>query len=111
MELNELLLQWSALAGFAALIALAINVLKAAGVVKDGDAPTWSAALNLAGLAGLLALRVYKPEIDVGGLDAQAAELAQVLTVIFGYVLQLLAAKATHIALRGAPLVGTSHTE
>lgn len=109
--LEDLVLQWGALAGFAALIAFVINVLKHFGLVADGSAVTWSAALNLIGLAALLGLRVYAPQVDIAAVDARVAEAVQVALVIFGYVIQLLAAKGAHLAVRGVPLVGASYSE
>lgn len=108
MEFMDLLAQWSALVGMAALIAVIINVLKLAGVVKDGAAQTWSAALNLAGLIGLFILRVVRPEVDIAHVDEQLGALAQIAMLIAGYVSQLLASKATHLAVRRVPVIGTS---
>ena len=104
--MDELLLQWGALAGFAALIAFVINVLKTFGVVKEGEAPTYSAALNLAGLVMLLVLKVYKPEVDVGEVDAQVSQAVEVGVVVFGYIIQLLSSKLSHEVMRGVPGVG-----
>lgn len=104
--MDELLVQWGALAGFAALIAFVINGLKYFGVVKEGDAPTWSAGLNLAGLVLLLVMRVYAPQVDVEGLDAQVAQFVEVGTVIFGYIIQLLSSKLSHAVVRGVPGIG-----
>ncbi|MEM5774513.1 MAG: hypothetical protein AAGU05_05880, partial [Anaerolineaceae bacterium] len=64
MDFSDLLTQWSALVGLAALIAVLINLLKLAGLVKDGDAQTWSAALNLLGMAALFLLKVIRPKFD-----------------------------------------------
>ena len=106
--MDELLVQWGALAGFAALIAFAINVLKTLGVVKEGEAPTYSAGLNLAGLVMLLVLKIYKPEVDVGELDVQVAQAVEVGVVVFGYVVQLLGSKLAHEVVRGVPGIGKS---
>lgn len=106
--MEDLLLQWSGLVGFAALVAFAINILKTFGVVKDAQAQNWSAGLNLLLLAGLLALRVFAPDFDVSGLNAQAQAFVDVGVVIFSYILQLLGSKAAHTLLRGLPLIGKS---
>jgi len=102
--------QWGTLLGFAAVIAVVINLLKLAGVVKDDTAQTWSAALNLAGLAGLLLVKMFQPDLDVPGLDQQAAEFANVLTVIVAYISQLLGSKLTHYAIKGVPFFGVSNS-
>ena len=99
------------LAGFAALIALLINIGKAAGWVKDGQAPIVSAGLNLLGLAGLFATKVFWPEVQIGVVDAQVSDFVQVGVVVFTYILQLLASKGANAAIKGVPVVGYSHTE
>lgn len=109
--MEGLFAEWVGLAGFAALIALLINIGKAAGWVKDGQAPIVSAALNLLGLAGLLAAKVFAPDIDLAGVDAQVSDFVQVGVVVTTYVLQLLASKGANAAIKGVPVVGYSHTE
>lgn len=108
---EELLVQWGSLAGVAALIGVVINVFKSLGIVKDGSAKTWSAALNMIGLAVLLLLRVYQPELDIGVWDQHAGQIANVLLVVFGYILQLLSSKVTHIAVTGVPVIGKSFSQ
>ena len=108
--MEDLLLVWGGLAGFAALIALIVNILKAVGVVKDGQAQNWSAGLNLLGLAGILAVNVYVPDYDVAGLDTSVAKFVEVGVVVLSYVVQLLSSKVTHTALRGVPLVGKTYS-
>ena len=107
---DSLVVQWGSLLGFAAVIAVVINLLKLAGVVKDDTAQIWSAALNLAGLAGLLLVKVFQPEVDIPGLDQQAAEFANVMTVMVAYISQLLSSKVTHYAIRGIPFFGVSNS-
>ena len=107
---DSLVVQWGSLLGFAAVIAVVINLLKLAGVVKDDTAQIWSAALNLAGLAGLLLVKVFQPEVDIPGLDQQAAEFANVMTVMVAYISQLLSSKLTHYAIRGIPFFGVSNS-
>lgn len=107
---DDLLLQWGGLAGFAALIALLINVLKSVGVVKNDTAPTWSAGFNLVGLALLLATKTFKPELDMSAVDSQVMDFVNVGVVVFSYVLQLLMSKGTHFAVRGVPVIGKSDT-
>ncbi len=108
--MDSLLVQWGTLVGVAALIAVIINVLKLAGVVKDGTAQTWSAGLNLAGLIILFVLKIVRPDLDIGELDKQAGALADVALVLIGYISQLLASKLTHTAIRNIPLIGASYS-
>ena len=106
--MNDLLVVWAGLAGFAALIAFLINILKVIGWVKDDQAQTWSAGLNILGLAGLLAAGIWFPDLDIEGLDAQVAQFVNVGMVVFTYVIQLLSSKVAHIAVRGATVIGKS---
>lgn len=108
MEFQDLFIMWGSLAGMAALIALVINVLKLAGVVKDGTAQTWSAGLNLFGLVALFVLQIVKPDLDIAGVDGQVMAFVNVATVVLGYVIQLLSSKLTHIAITGVPVIGKS---
>ncbi len=106
--MEELIAQYGGLVGVAAVVGLLVNVLKSAGVVQDGQAQTWSAGFNLVGMAGMLALKVFQPDFDFAGMDAQAAQFASVAAVVVGYILQLLSSKATNSAVRGVPIVGKS---
>jgi hypothetical protein len=83
------MLQFAQLAGIGAAIAAIVNVLKTFGVVGDQTAGRWFAALNLAGIALLVYLKLFRPDIAVEYIDAQAAALAQILLLLLGYVAQL----------------------
>lgn len=111
MDYNVLLTEFGSLVGFAALIAALINILKTAGIIQDGQAQTYSAAFNLVGLGVLLYLHVFQPGLDIAGLDTQAGQIANVLLVVFGYIVQLGSAKLVHTLLTGVPVVGKSFSE
>jgi len=113
MSFSDLLIQFSMLVGFAALVAAIINILKTAGLVQDGQAQTYSAILNLVGISVLLYLRVFQPQVDIPNVDAQIGKIADVLLVVFGYVLQLGGAQFTHNLLSSAniPIVGKSFSK
>lgn len=109
--LGELLVVWGALGGFGALIGFIVNILKTVGLVKDGQAPNYVAGLNLLGLAGLLAARVYAPDLDLGAVDAQVQAFVDVALVVFAYVMQLLGSKLGHASVRGALVIGKSFSK
>ena len=111
MTLDQLLPQFLALAGVASIIAAIVNSLKQLGFVKDGDAPTASLLLNLAGFILLVAFSVFKPDLDIAGLDAAAATIAQVLTLIVGFVVEFGLTKGAHQLLKGAPVIGKSYSQ
>lgn len=110
VDLPSLLTQFMALAGVGALVALIVNILKTVGVVKDGDAPTWTTGFNLAGLALLFFLKVFMPQADIGQLDGLAATLAQICVLVLGLVTQLLGSKLAHVSARGTWLIGKSYS-
>lgn len=105
--------QLMALGGFAALIAVVINVLKSVGVIKDGQAGTWAAGMNLAGLIGLFVAGIVAPEFEVAGLDANMAQIAEILSLIFAFILQNWVSKGTHSVFSsgGVPVIGKSYSD
>ena len=110
MDIVTLTGQFAALAGVGAVIALVVNVLKTVGVVRDGQAQDFSLVLNLAGVAALVALRVFTPDLDVAGLDATAGKIAEAGVIVFGLVVQLYGSRLAHGAIRGVPVIGKSHS-
>ena len=111
-QILDLFLQFGQLVGVAACIAALINVFKTFGLVKDGDAGKWSAALNLIALAALVALKVFAPQFALEQVDAHAAMLAQILLIVLGYVVQLFGSDSVHSLLSRLrlPVIGKSNT-
>ena len=111
MDFQSMIQQFGALAGVAALITIIVNVLKQFGVVKDGTAQNWVAGLNLAGLAALISLRVFMPDVDIAALDSQAAQIAVLLAVVAAYISEMGLSKLTHKLLSGVPAIGKSFSK
>lgn len=99
-----------AMVGAQALISLAVDVLRWAGVISDGNAGKWSAGLNLFGLAGIaVALGLY-PNFDFPKLDAQFVVIAQFASLVFAYVVQIAGTKRVHqFMVRGLGVTAFSH--
>lgn len=108
MSLQDLVMMLATLAGFGGVVALLVNIGKQTGIVKDGQAPMVSTGLNVLLLAGLYAIKVFKPDLNIEGLDAQAAQIAQIGVMILAFITQLKGAQFTHQTLRGVPLLGKS---
>jgi hypothetical protein len=108
-----LVVEFAKLAGVAALVAAVVNVFKAFGAVKDGTSGTWFAALNLLAMAGLISVKVFRPDILTADLDAYAAKIAIMLTVVLGYVVQLGVGKWAHgnMSRMNIFVLGTSLTK
>ena len=109
--MEDLLLQFSGLVGFAALVTFLVNAFKTVGWVKDGQAQNWVAGLNLLGLAGLLAINVFNPEMDVQALDAEIGQFTEVALVVFAYVVQMLGSKVSYLAVKNVPVIGKSNSK
>lgn len=104
----DVVAQFAALAGFSALIAVVVNILKIFNLVKEDQAPLWVGGANLICILVMYGLRIFKPEFDFTTLNPIAAEAATVATFILAYVSQLLVSKVTHFAVKGIPMVGKS---
>ena len=102
---DNVLIQVAALAGFAGLFALVINVLKVFGVVKDGDAQLWSAGFNLVLILAVYISRIFWPEFEFSVLDPIAQEVATVGTFVLSYIVQLLSSRLANFAVRGLPVI------
>ncbi|MEW6649315.1 MAG: hypothetical protein AB1453_03895 [Chloroflexota bacterium] len=109
-DVNQLLVSFLSLAGVGALISALVNVGKTIGWVKDGQAPVVVTGLNLVGMVALFALRLVRPDFDIGAADDLAQGIAQVLTVVLGFVIQLGSSRLTHAAVKNVPIVGKSYS-
>jgi hypothetical protein len=111
-DIVALVIQYASLAGFAALVAVLINIFKTFGIVKDGEAGKWSAALNLIGLVTLIVIKVFVPALAVTAIDGYAGQIAQVFIVVLGFVIQIVTSAGTHdaFASAGLPVIGKSHS-
>jgi len=110
---EKTLLEFASLLGFAALLALIINVLKVIKIngkpiVSDGNAQKWSLGGNLIGLLALYIFRIFKPDIPVVGVDSVLLEIATVGSYILSTVLQLGITKLTNFVVKGLPIIGKS---
>lgn len=105
---DNVLIQVAALAGFAGLFALVINVLKVFGIVKDGDAQLWSAGLNLVLILVVYFSRIFWPSFDFALLAPIAQEVAAVGTFVLSFIVQLLSTRLANFAVKGLPVIGKS---
>jgi hypothetical protein len=100
---------FTSLTGAAMLVASLVNAGKKFGIVKDGQAGAWTMILNLLAFGGLAWAQMTGRMEIVFQLDSKAGILANLLTVIVGYVYQLYVSRLTHQqVLAGLPLVGVS---
>ena len=105
----ELVKQWGSLIGVAAGIAVLINIAKELGWVKDGKAQMWSVVLNIVAMGVMIGLKVFVPSMNIPDVDDKLIVVAEALTVLLGYIVQLASSKVSYEqALKGVPLIGKS---
>jgi len=92
------------LAGLGGFVSVIVNLLKKAGIVKDGTADQWFEAINLGAFVIVAGVYVWKVDIDWTQVDAWLQALASLL----GLVVQVVGGRATYDVLRGVPFVGFS---
>ncbi len=109
--LQELFAQLAALGGVAALIAFIVNALKRFNVVKDGQAKTVAAGLNLVALAGLLVAGVVAPNLDLFTIDSMAGKIAAIGVMVLSLVVQIGISGKAHDTVTGVPVIGFSYSE
>jgi hypothetical protein len=103
--------QFATLAGVAAFVAMLINFMKVVKLVKDGDAGMWSGILNLAALIILIAVKIFKPDVDVLIIDKYAQVVTSIGLILLGYVLQIKTSSGVNNTLAKAsiPILGKSY--
>ena len=108
---DSLIIQFVSLAGVAALIAALVNVGKVFGMIPDGKAQNVSATLSLAAFAIFVGLKLFAPEVNIDGLDAQAAQVAEAVLYILGFVVQIGLPGHVHrfLSKSEVPLLGYQH--
>ncbi|RPI95384.1 MAG: hypothetical protein EHM40_03280 [Chloroflexi bacterium] len=97
VQLDVVLMIAGSMLGLQALFSLLIDVLKYIGVIYDGNAGRWSAALNLIGLAGIAVVLWLNPTFDFPRLDAQLVIIAQFGSLIFAYIVQIAGTRQVHL--------------
>ena len=98
--------------GVAALLAIALNVLKQANLLKDGQADKFVKIATLVIALILFAAKLYKPDFDLMQFDGAAQLLAKNIVVmlpIFMWIVQQVAPRV-HTVMRGVPVIGKSYS-
>ena len=106
----SLALQVLTLVGVSAAIAAVINILKTFGLVKDGTAGGWSAALNLLALIALVTFKVLNPAVDFQQLNVQFDAFAKIALLVLSFIVQIKSSVEAHYVLSSAdlPVIGKS---
>lgn len=107
-DMNNLLGVFVKLSGVAALVTTLVNAGKQFGLVKDGDAPKWTAGLNALGFGLFIAARIVN--FDVAPVDATLGNVANVLIALLALLGQFGVGRILNAGVRGTPLIGYSHS-
>ncbi len=100
----------ASLAGWAAFVALVVNLLKTVGVVKDGFAGTLALGLNTVG-ALLLWFGLGLGLVDVQAIDTAAGQAAAIGSVVLTALVGAFGSQQIHGFLKSLeiPVFGFSH--
>ena len=100
--INELVALVAPYAGFAALVAVLVQLGKQYKLIADGDAGKISAALNLLGGVIVYAVSKFVVGFDFVGADNVLGEVANILTAVFAFVAQVGGSKVFYLILKSA---------
>jgi len=108
-DLNPIVLAFTSLVGFPALLAACINLAKRFGWLKDGLAPVVVFWANLLSFA-LVAVAVFYGKTQlVGEIDSQLSAFTKVLLLLVEWIGAMGMTKAANVALIGMPGIGYRH--
>lgn len=96
LDLGQVIAIASSMVGLWALLSLAVNILKVAGVVDPGTAGKWNAAFNLLAIVAIAYILGSNPAFDFTALDASLQIIAQFGALLLTYLINVMGAKALH---------------
>ena len=105
--LEEILAIIAGMAGLGAFVSMLINLLKAIGLVQDGQADKAFKVADLVIFVIVTVIYLTKAPVDWALVD----EWLVLLTALLGYVVSVFSGKFTHDTIKGTPLIGYSYSE
>ena len=96
LTLDQVLSVAGSMVGLWALLSLAINVLKVAGVVDPGTAGKWNAVFNLLAIGAVAYILGSNPAFDFAKFDTSLQIIAQFGALVLAYLVNVMGAKALH---------------
>ena len=105
--LEEILKLIAGMAGLGAFVSMLINLLKAVGLVKDGQADKAFKIADLIVFVIVMVIYLTKTPVDWSQVD----EWLVLLTALLGYVVSVFSGEFTHDTIKGTPLIGYSYSE
>ena len=107
--MDQIFNDYGALLGVAALITVLINAGKRFGLIPDGEAQKWNLLGNVVGFAVFAFSSNIFPEFDWANADAIAANVVELLEVVFILMSQFGISKLLHFGAKDIPVIGFSH--
>ena len=105
--LEEILKLIAGMAGLGAFTSMLINLLKAVGLVKDGQADKAFKIADLVVFVVVMVVYLVKVPVDWTQVD----QWLVLLTALLGYVVSVFSGEFTHDTIKGTPLIGYSYSE
>lgn len=109
--MEQLLVDFLKLGGFAAFATVLISVGKKFGIVADGTAGKWNLGLNVVGFA--LFVLAHIVNFDIAGVDTLLGQVSNVLVALLAIIGQLGITKGSYAIGQKAsiPLLGYSRSK
>ena len=105
--LEEILMIIAGMAGLGAFVSMLINLLKATGLIKDGQGDKAFKIADLIVFVIVMVIYLTKTPVDWSQVD----EWLVLLTALLGYVVSVFSGEFTHDTIKGTPLVGYSYSD
>jgi len=105
--LEEILKLIAGMAGLGAFVSMLINLLKAIGLIQDGQADKAFKVADLIVFVAVMVVYLVKVQVDW----TQVNEWLVLLTALLGYVVSVFSGEFTHDTIKGTPLIGYSYSE
>ena len=103
--LEEILMIIAGMAGLGAFVSMLVNLLKAIGLIKDGQGDKAFKIADLIVFVAVTVVYLLKVQVDW----AQVNEWLVLLTALLGYVVSVFSGEFTHETIKGTPLIGYSY--
>ena len=105
--LEEILKIIAGMAGLGAFVSMLINLLKAVGLIKDGQADKAFKIADLVVFVAVMVIYLVRVQVDW----AQVDQWLVLLTALLGYVVSVFSGEITYNTIKGTPLIGFSYSQ
>lgn len=99
---EEILTIIAGLTALGAVVSMLINVLKAFGVIKDGESEKWVQGANLIVFVAVAVVYFIAKPVDWGIVNGWL----EIAVVILGYLVQIMGSKIAYPLVKHTPVIG-----